>query len=143
MTPDSLRHRASRLLSQVTTLSDRLVNDGLGRADARKWHVATLASLHEHGPASQAALSRRTGIYRSDMVAVIGELAARDLVEQAPDPRDRRRHVITITPAGERHLRALQTILDDVHQELLAPLDPAEREQLVHLLTRLLEHHGR
>ncbi|MBT2233269.1 MarR family winged helix-turn-helix transcriptional regulator [Nonomuraea sp. NEAU-A123] len=140
-TPDRLRRRASRLLSQMTAQSDRLTNEGLAQADARKWHYAALASLQEYGPGSQATLSRRTGIYRSDMVAVLNELAERGLVERAPDPGDRRRNVITITAQGRRHLHCLDKVLDDLHEELLAPLLPAERDQFVDLLTRLVDHH--
>ncbi|WP_431040595.1 MarR family winged helix-turn-helix transcriptional regulator [Streptomyces sp. P1-3] len=142
-TPDRLRRRASRLLSQLSARSDRLINEGLAQVDARKWHYAVLASLQDFGPGSQAALSGRTGIYRSDMVGVLNELAERDLVERAPDPDDRRRNVITISDRGRRRLRRLDKVLDDLHDELLAPLSPAERDQLVQLLTRLLDHHAR
>lgn len=140
-TPDRLRRRASRLLSQLAVRSDRLINEGLARADARKWHYAVLASLQEYGPASQAELSTRSGIYRSDMVGVLNELAERDLVEREPAPGDRRRNVITISARGRRHLQRLDTVLDDLHDVLLAPLSPAERDHFVQLLTRLLDHH--
>ncbi|MBP8532533.1 MarR family winged helix-turn-helix transcriptional regulator [Streptomyces sp. MK37H] len=142
-TPDRLRRLASRLLSQLTTRSDRLINEGLAQADARKWHYAVLASLQEYGPGSQATLSRRTGIYRSDMVGVLNELTERGLVERAPDPDDRRRNTITISPRGRRRLRRLDKVLDELHDELLAPLSPVERDQFVGLLTRLLDHHTR
>ncbi|MER5933575.1 MarR family transcriptional regulator [Streptomyces sp. NPDC002054] len=142
-TPDRLRRRASRLLSQLTMRSDRLIAEGLARADARNWHYAVLASLQDLGPGSQAELSRRSGIFRSDMVGVLNELAERDLVERAPDPDDRRRNIITISPRGRRHLRLLDKVVDDLHDELLAPLSPVERDQLVQLLTRLLDHHTR
>jgi DNA-binding MarR family transcriptional regulator len=140
-TPDRLRQRASRLLSQMSAQSDRLIIAGLAQADARRWHYAVLASLEEYGPVSQATLSRHTGIYRSDMVGVLNELAERGLVGRAPDPGDRRRNVITITAQGRRQLRRLDKVLDDLHEELLAPLLPAERDQFVQLLTRLLDHH--
>jgi DNA-binding MarR family transcriptional regulator len=143
MTPDRLRRRASRLLSQLSTRSDRLINDGLARVDARKWHYAVLASLEDFGPGSQATLSRRTGIYRSDMVGVLNELAERHLVERAPDPGDQRRNIITISARGRRHLPHLDQVLDDLDDELLAPLSAAERDQLVRSLTRLLDHHTR
>ncbi|MFE2180487.1 MarR family winged helix-turn-helix transcriptional regulator [Streptomyces sp. NPDC059455] len=140
-TPERLRRLVSRLLSQLTTRSDRLINEGLARADARKWHYAVLASLQEYGPGSQATLSRRTGIYRSDMVGVLNELTERGLVERAPDPDDRRRNTITISPRGRHRLRRLDKVLDELHDELLAPLNPVERDQLLGLLTRLLDHH--
>ncbi|MEU1014999.1 MarR family winged helix-turn-helix transcriptional regulator [Streptomyces sp. NPDC005900] len=141
-TPDRLRRRASRLLSQLTARSDRLINEGLARADARKWHYAVLAALEEGGPGSQAALSGRTGIYCSDMVGVLNELVERGLVERAPDPADRRRNVITISASGRRHLLRLDQVLDDLHDVLLAPLSPEERDQFVGLLIRLLDHAG-
>lgn len=141
-TPDRLRRRASRLLSQLTARSDRLITEGLAQADARKWHYAVLASLQDFGPGSQATLSRRTGIYRSDMVGVLNELAEHDLVERAPDPDDKRRNIITISAEGRRQLRRLDRVLDTLHDELLAPLNPTERDQLVELLNRLLDHHA-
>jgi DNA-binding MarR family transcriptional regulator len=142
-TPNRLRRRASRLLSGMTAQSDRLMNEGLALVDARKWHYAVLASLQEHGPGSQATLSRRTGIYRSDMVGVLNELAERGLIERMPDPDDRRRNVITITRAGTKQLRELDRILAGVQEDLLAPLSPADRKQLVTLLGRLLEGDAR
>ncbi|MGN9836677.1 MarR family winged helix-turn-helix transcriptional regulator [Nonomuraea sp. H19] len=142
-TPARLRGLPSRMLSLVAMHADRLVSEGLAGADARKWHYAALVALRDSGPASQAELSRRTGIYRSDLVAVINELAERGLVERAPDPADRRRNVVTLTEPGRRHLRRLDKLISELQDDLLAPLAQPEREQLVELLARLLVHHSR
>lgn len=142
-TPARLRDLPSRLLTRLAAHADRLVSHELAGADARKWHYAVLAALQEFGPASQAALSQRTGVYRSDLVAVLNELTGRGLVERAPDPADRRRNVITLTPQGRRHLGRLDELLATVQDNLLTPLSPAEREQLTRLLRRLLDHHGK
>ena len=75
------------------------------------------------------------------MAGFLNEPAERGLVERSPDPDDRRRNVITITAPGRRRLRRLDQVLDDLHEQLLAPLLPAERDQFVGLLTRLLDHH--
>ncbi|MCJ0869008.1 MarR family winged helix-turn-helix transcriptional regulator [Streptomyces sp. AP-93] len=140
--PARLRELPSRLLSQASAHATRLVTEGLSGADAHKWHYAALVALDEFGPASQAALSGRTDIHRSDLVAVINELAARELVERAPDPADRRRNVITLTAAGRRRLRKLEQLLATAQEELLSPLSAPEREQLAGLLSRLVEHHA-
>ncbi|MFD3519909.1 MarR family winged helix-turn-helix transcriptional regulator [Streptomyces sp. NPDC058653] len=137
-----LRNLGTRLLSLAAIRSDRLVNEELARAGARKWHFAVLATLDEFGPASQAELSRRTGIFRSDMVAVISELADRGLVERSPNPADRRQNVIAVTKQGHRQLLKLDELLAGVENEVLAPLTPSEREQLARLLTVLVDHHG-
>jgi DNA-binding MarR family transcriptional regulator len=140
--PARLRSLRTRLLSLAAMRSDRLVNEKLARADARKWHYAVLATLQESGPASQSELNRRTGIHHSDLVAVINELAARGLVERSPNPADRRQNVITMTQPGDRQLRRLDRLLADAEDEVLAPLTQIERRQLTELLTRLLDHHA-
>jgi DNA-binding MarR family transcriptional regulator len=78
---------------------------------------------------------------RSDVAAAVSDLVGRGLAARAPDPADRRRNVISITPAGTAHLRRLDELLASVQDELLAPLSPAERQQLTGLLNRILEHH--
>src|SRR5215207_8646004 len=119
----------TRLLSLAAIHSDRRVNEELARADARKWHYALLATLDEFGPASQAELSARTGIYRSDLVTVINELTDRGMVERAPNPADRRQNVITVTAQGQRQLRKLDKLLANAEEEVLTPLTPPQREQ--------------
>jgi DNA-binding MarR family transcriptional regulator len=135
-----LRTLPTRLLSLAAVHADRRVTEELARADARKWHYAVLATLAEFGPASQAELSDRTRIYRSDIVAVVTELAARGQVERAPDPADRRRNVVSLTAAGRRQLRRLDKVLAGVQDEVFAALTPAQRQQLTGLLTVLVEN---
>lgn len=139
--PTRVTSKPSWLITQTAMHAHRLVADGLTAVGARTYHYRLLATLDEFGPASQAALGRRSGTHFSDIVATINELADRKLVERAPDPADRRRNIITITPAGRRQLRRLEKQLTQVQDELLAPLSPDERDQLTRLLTRLLEHH--
>ena len=103
--------------------------------------TAALVALRDQGPASQAALSERTGVHRSDLVAVLGTLSEAGYVARAPDSADRRRNVVTLTPAGLSQLRALDQVVDDAQDELLAPLSPAERAELVRLLNLLEDHH--
>jgi DNA-binding MarR family transcriptional regulator len=132
----------SWLITQTAQHAHRLVSEGMAAAGARGYHYRALACLDEFGPASQADLGRRSGIHLSDLVATINELADQQLVERAPDPADRRRNIITITPAGRRRLRRLEKQLSRTQDELLAPLSPEERAQLTQLLRRVLEHHS-
>jgi DNA-binding MarR family transcriptional regulator len=140
--PARLKGMPTWLLNQAAVQASRLVSDGLGAADARRYHYSMLAALDEFGPASQATLGRRCGIDRSDMVAMVDELADRELVERAQDPADRRRNIITITPAGIRQLQRLDELLTQIQDDVLAPLSTAERAQLAQLLTRVLDHHA-
>nr|WP_246150536.1 MarR family winged helix-turn-helix transcriptional regulator [Streptomyces qinzhouensis] len=116
--------------------------EGFSAVDAHGYDYRLPATLEESGPASQAGLSRRSGIHVSDLVAAINELADRGLVERAPDPSDRRRNIISLTAAGRRRLRRLEKPLADSQEALPAPLSPEERQQLTALLSRLLDHHN-
>lgn len=137
-----LRALPSWLINQAALPANRLVNEALAGAGRRRYHYTLLTVLDQVGPASQADLSRRTMIDRSDMVATVNELADEGLLDRAADPTDRRRNVVTITPAGRRELRALDRLVAAAQDELLAPLSPHERAQLVDLLTRIVDHHA-
>lgn len=141
-TPEALRQKPSWLIGQTSVHAHRLLTDALGAANARGYHYRLLAALQEFGPASQIELGRRTSLDRSDVVGAVDELVERGFAERSADPVDRRRNVITITPAGRAQFRRLDRILADVQAELLSPLSPSERQQLSTLLTRVLEHHA-
>jgi MarR family transcriptional regulator, lower aerobic nicotinate degradation pathway regulator len=141
-TPARLRGMPSWLLGQTAMYAHRLVVESLATAGARGYHYRLLAALEEFGPASQAALGRRTGIDRSYVVEAVNELADRGLVERARDPEDRRRNIITITPAGVRQLRRLDEVVAGIQDELLASLSADERDELARLLRKVLEHHA-
>jgi MarR family transcriptional regulator, lower aerobic nicotinate degradation pathway regulator len=132
----------SWLLNQAALPAQRIVAEALGAVDVRRPHYAVLSALEEFGPASQAALGRRCGIDRSDMVALVNELAAGGRLERTPDPDDRRRNVIAITAAGRDFLWELDRLLQDAQDELLAPLSAPERAELARLLSTVLTHHS-
>jgi DNA-binding MarR family transcriptional regulator len=141
-TPARLAGTPTWLISQTAAHAHRLLSGTFAAAGSRGYHYRLLAALEESGPASQAALGRRSGIDRSDVVAALNELGARGLVERTPDPADHRRNIVTITPAGAASLQRLESLVADVQDELLAPLSPEERDQLIGLLGRVLAHHA-
>jgi MarR family transcriptional regulator, lower aerobic nicotinate degradation pathway regulator len=140
--PARLMAKPSWLISEVSRLAHPLLTGAFATAGSRGYHYRLLAALDEFGPASQASLGRRTAMDRSDVAAAVNELVARGLAQRAPDPADRRRNVISITAAGAAHLGRLDELVAGVQDELLAPLSPAERQQLIRLLNQILEHHA-
>jgi DNA-binding MarR family transcriptional regulator len=138
--PARLRVLPTWLISQLENRAHGRLTKRLGAVGSRGYHYRLLAALDEFGPASQASLGRRTAMNRSDVVAAVNELVGQGLVERVGDPDDRRRNVVTMTPAGAARLRLLDAVLADVQDELLAPLSPAERAEFTRLLTRILAH---
>jgi MarR family transcriptional regulator, lower aerobic nicotinate degradation pathway regulator len=141
--PARLTSRPSWLITQTAAHVHRMMAEAFTSAGSIRYGYALLAALEEFGPHSQAALGRRTGVDRSYIVAAVNELADARFVERTPDPADRRRNVVTVTPAGVQELQRLDPVLDRVQDELLGPLSAAERDQFVRLMGRVREHQAR
>jgi len=101
-------------------------------------HFGMLMVLDQVGAASQQQLSRAVGIDPRNAVPVIDALQRRNLVERQPDPTDRRRHAVALTTAGRAALDDLRRAGDEVEEQLLDCLTPAERAALHRTLHKLL-----
>jgi DNA-binding MarR family transcriptional regulator len=139
--PSRVRDRVTWLISRAYARSSGLLQDGFAASATglRSYHYRLLAALEEWGPSSQADLARSTAVDRSDVVGVLAVLERRALIRRTVDPANRRRNIVSITPAGRRELVALDTVLDDVQEAVLSPLSPPERRQLDRLLRKLID----
>jgi len=138
--PPSLLELDAYLLSKIGKDARRRAAVRLAERELRLWHMAVLAALEDFGPLVQRELAARLGLDPSDVVKVLDELTARGQVERTRDPADRRRVQARLTPAGHAVLAELLAEARATDENLLAPLDPAERRQLHGLLTRVLDH---
>jgi MarR family transcriptional regulator, lower aerobic nicotinate degradation pathway regulator len=136
--PPRLRRLPSWLTGELSRRAQRLVGEALAEEGARRPHFTVLTSLEEQGPASQATLGRRLWIDRSDLHAILAELEAGGLIARVRDPDDRRRNVVTITPAGTAARKRLDKRIEQAQRALLEPLPPADRRELVRLLEQLV-----
>ena len=106
-----------------------------GEITATQW--AALAKLHERGPSSQNLLGRMVAMDAATVKGVIDRLSARGLVETRPDPADRRRRLVALTPAGDAVVLRLVPRALAITEDTLAPLDGAERAALAALIAKL------
>jgi MarR family transcriptional regulator, lower aerobic nicotinate degradation pathway regulator len=139
-----LKDRPTWLIGRAFVRSSGLLNasfEAHGNG-LRGYHYRLLAALEEWGPVSQADLGRSTGIDRSDVTAAVGELESRNLIRRTVDPENKRRKIVTLTPEGARQLRDLDTLVDAIQDELLAPLSGAQRSQFITLMHGLLGDSG-
>lgn len=98
---------------------------------------AVLARLAELGPMSQNHLGRETAMDAATIKGVVDRLARQGLVTTGPDPADRRRLTVALTPAGETLFRSRMGTALEVSDATLSPLSEAERQALSDLLARL------
>jgi len=128
----------SWLLGRASALGHRLVSEHLAQAGLRMPHHAVLCAVAESGPLAQAELARTVKIDPKDMVAVLNDLQAGEFVTRTRDPKDARRNLIALSPAGRELLRRSEALGDQANDELVAPLSAAERDQLNALLRRII-----
>lgn len=98
---------------------------------------AVLARLAELGPLSQNHLGRETAMDAATIKGVVDRLARQGLVATAPDPDDRRRLTVALTPEGQVLFASRSETALAVSDSTLAPLSEAERQALTDLLARL------
>jgi DNA-binding MarR family transcriptional regulator len=98
---------------------------------------ATLAKLLERGPCSQNLLGRHTAMDAATIKGVVDRLSNRGIVETRPDPKDARRLVVVLTPAGREIAERASLNAEAITEETLRPLTAAERSTFLKLLKRL------
>ena len=108
---------------------------------ANPFYYSVLAVLEEDARDTQATIADALGYDRSWLVGILDELEAADLIERRRDPSDRRRHLVSLTPAGKKKLAQLRKISRGVEDELLSSLDAEQREQLHRLLLQVAADH--
>jgi DNA-binding MarR family transcriptional regulator len=96
-----------------------------------------LGLLHDHGGLAQRELMQEMDVDPSILVTLLNPLEADGLVTRERDPSDRRRHLVTLTPAGERHLASASRAQKETEEALFASLDDDQREELRVLLVAL------
>src|SRR5215210_7649596 len=96
-----------------------------------------LGLLHDHGGLAQRELMQTMGVDPSILVTLLNPLEADGLVTRERDSADRRRHLVTLTLAGERALVSASRAQKEAEDALFASLDQRQRQQLRTLLIAL------
>ncbi|MGZ0150547.1 MarR family winged helix-turn-helix transcriptional regulator [Kribbella sp. WER1] len=124
-------------LGRASQHAQRLVRQHMTDGGVRTLHYHVLASLADDGESVQATLADRIGMDRSDLVTLLDELEQLEMLARRVDAADRRRKIVAITPAGEKHLQDMDQLIFGAEADLLQPLTAAERKTLLSLLRRV------
>ncbi len=101
-------------------------------------HMGALSVIEAAGPMSQQELGELIKKDRTSIVAIVDELEAAELLKRHRNPTDRRAYALEPTEKGLEWLRRALPVVAAAEDEILAGLDPRERQVLLELLQRVL-----
>jgi len=105
--------------------------------DLTPTQFAALAKLCELEHLSQNALGRAIAMDAATIKGVVDRLRHKGLVATRPDPDDQRRIFVEPTEAGEAAFYAIEDRAHEVTQDTLEPLNAAEQQEFLRLLSKL------
>ncbi len=125
------------LLSQLNrVVYRRATEDVIGM---KLKQLITLELLANNEGCLQQELGASLMVDPNNCVLLLNDLDDRGYVERRRDPKDRRRHIVVITASGQKALADAEEKLEALESEVLANLDPTERDHLRDLLARAME----
>jgi DNA-binding MarR family transcriptional regulator len=105
--------------------------------------ISVLTRLEKHGPAPISELAAAERVRQQSLGTIVSVLAERGLVERGSDPDDRRRTVVSLSPAGRASIGDKRAAGEEWLVRVLQDrLNEAERQQLIsamELLDRLTD----
>jgi MarR family transcriptional regulator, lower aerobic nicotinate degradation pathway regulator len=125
------------LLALLGKEAMRQLRDGLTTHDLKPRQFQILGLLADRGPIGQRELGENMAIDHSILVTMLNPLEADGLIRRERDAADRRRHVVTLTPAGKRRLANAAQAQREAEDVLFAGLTERQRDQLRELLIAL------
>jgi DNA-binding MarR family transcriptional regulator len=137
---------ASALAAELHALSGKLkrrLREQATAGDLTQSQLAVLGHLDRLGPTTVTALARMAGVRPQSMGATVAGLEALGLIKGAPDARDGRQTILSLTSACRELIRSGRTARHDwLLKTIRTKLTPQEQAQLaaaMSLLHRLVD----
>ena len=93
-----------------------------------------LTVLEHHPGISGVQLARNSFVTPQSMSDMVETLQDRGLIERRPDPTDRRRLLVSLTPSGRTLLDSYRPVVESLEREMVSELSAAESTELRRLL---------
>ena len=81
-------------------------------------------------------LSQRMMVSNGNITGLVDRLVEQGLIRRKPDPHDRRVHIVSLTPEGQREFRTMARVNADWVAEIFAGLTNKDIEALMPLLAK-------
>jgi DNA-binding MarR family transcriptional regulator len=125
----SVEPRISYVIARLERAVRAQINERLRPHGLTTLQYTTLSVLGSRGqPLSNAQLARRAYMTPQAMIEVLNALEEKGLIRRDPHPNHRRVYPASVTDEGRRVLTICDASVEEMEEEMLAGLDPAQRE---------------
>jgi DNA-binding MarR family transcriptional regulator len=110
--------------------AERLVHEHLERAGVSDEQFALLSLIALEGPVTPTTLAGQMGVPLTTLADAVRRLDARGEIERLPNPEDGRSHLLTLSAAGHKRVKAAAPAVvgsvEDLRKHLRLPLEEVE-----------------
>lgn len=138
--PETLKNSAGFLLNRLGRILKQRVSVALEPYELSVQELGVLRILDAYGSLSQQKLCATHHIDRTTMVHLIDGLEEGGYVLRATNSSDRRSYQVSLTPKGNKVLKAAMRQVKKIQAEFLSPLSDEEWQVTRISLLKLLEH---
>ncbi|RYF43225.1 MAG: MarR family transcriptional regulator [Comamonadaceae bacterium] len=135
------QHAPGHLIRRAHQVAVAAFMEETASFDVTPVQFAILNALIADPGEDQVTLAAKVAFDAATFGSVTGRLETKGWVRREADPLDRRRKLLWVTSAGEAAALEMKRGVAKAQNRILGPLAPAEREQLVALLGKLVAGH--
>jgi len=134
-----LHSKPGHLIRRAQQIAVALFMEECADYDLTPVQYAALVAIRENPGTDATRLSALIAFDRSTLGNVLERLEARKLLVRYPSPDDKRIKLLKLNAAGQALIARVQGAVNRAQERILAPLKPADRKRLMHLLGQLVE----
>ena len=127
-------------IAHLNRLYDRRMQEALGDLGVAPGQFAPLVMLFEQDGLTQAELCRRINGEQPTMANTLDRMERDGLIKRKPDPDDKRRATIHLTPRADDMRARVMEQARQVAAQAVKALSASEQDQLFSLIARLSDN---
>jgi MarR family transcriptional regulator, lower aerobic nicotinate degradation pathway regulator len=131
--------RAGHLIRRLQQIAVAIFMSETERFNITPVQYSALLAIEMYPGIDQTTLVNIIAFDRTTIGKVVGRLESKKWIKRASRAEDRRSKRLTITLAGRKVLRTIDSPVDRAQELILAPLRPGERRVFVEMLERLVK----
>jgi DNA-binding MarR family transcriptional regulator len=139
VTMDSVYSKPGYLFRRMQQIAVAIFVEECRAYDLTPVQFAALVAIHTHPGIDATRLSAVIAFDRSTLGNVIERLEAKAYIERKASREDKRVKLVYLTGSGAALLGDIMPAVDRAQARMLEPLEPADRQTLMALLTQLVD----